>query len=320
MTLVLIRKLLRDARWALLVVCLLLCAFQMIWVKATQRVTTQVAPMFQVMAKKQNKRLEDVERQLFSGPGRIMQSVIGGDQLKFEKAQDVLSIGYVHPLMQVLFCLWAIGRAAGAVAGEIDRGTMELLLAQPVPRSRVVLAHLGADLLLIPVLCLSLWGGLWAGTSLVGDLQPDLEAFKDFPLAIQEVDPQFLKIDVWQFGLPLVNVAGLLFAVGGVTMWVSATGRYRWRVIGFATVIMLVQFIFNIIGQIWESVGWLRPLSVFYYYQPQSIALRGNWSVSLAPLGLPVDVPVMLVLIAVGAIGYGMALRTFQRRDLPAPL
>jgi ABC-2 type transport system permease protein len=320
MTLVLIRKLLRDARWALLVVCILLCAFQMVWVKATQRVTTQVAPMFQVMAKKQNKKLEDVERQLFSGPGRIMQSVIGGDQLKFEKAQDVLSIGYVHPLMQVLFCLWAIGRAAGAVAGEIDRGTMELLLAQPVPRSRVILAHLCADLLLIPVLCLSLWGGLWAGTSLVGELKPDMEVFKDFPLAIQEVDPQFLKIDVAKFGLPLVNVAGLLFAVSGITMWISAAGRYRWHVIGFATVIVLVQFVLNIIGQIWESVAWLRPLSVFYYYQPQTIALRGNWSVSLTPIGLSVEAPVMLVLIGVGAIGYAMALRTFQRRDLPAPL
>src|ERR1044071_1308474 len=138
MTLVLIRKLLRDSRWALLVVCLLLAGFQMIWVKMTQRVVTQLAPMLPVGAQARKKKIEDVEKQIFSGPGRAMQSVIGGDQLSFQKAQDVLSISYVHPLMQVLFCLWAIGRSAGAIAGEIDRGTMELLLAQPVPRSRVV--------------------------------------------------------------------------------------------------------------------------------------------------------------------------------------
>ncbi len=111
MTIALVRKLLRDYRWALLAVALLLFGFEMIWVKATQRVTTQMAPMFQAMALKLNKRIEDVEKQFFSGPGRVAQSIIGGDQLKFQRAQDVLSIGYVHPLIQILFCMWAIGRA-----------------------------------------------------------------------------------------------------------------------------------------------------------------------------------------------------------------
>ena len=49
---------------------------------------------------------------------------------------DMLSIGYVHPLMQTIFCIWAVGRASGAIAGEMDRGTMELLLAQPLARGR----------------------------------------------------------------------------------------------------------------------------------------------------------------------------------------
>ena len=36
--------------------------------------------------------------------------------------------------------------------------------------------------MLIPLLCLSMWAGLCLGTSIVGELQPDYEAFKDFPL------------------------------------------------------------------------------------------------------------------------------------------
>jgi ABC-2 type transport system permease protein len=320
MTIVLIRKLLRDVRWGLLVVALLLFGFQMFWVKATERVTTQVAPMFQVMARSQNKKIEDVEKQLFRGPGRVMQSVIGGDQLKFEKAQDVLSIGYVHPLIQVLFCLWAIGRAAGAIAGEIDRGTMELLLAQPLPRNRVILAHLGADAILIPILCLSLWGGLWVGSLLVGEFKPDTEAFKAFPLAAREVDPALLRMDVSQFGPPLLNVAALLFAISGLTMWLSAAGRFRWRVIGIAVVLVLIQFVMNVVGQIWDQVAFVRPLSIFYYYQPQQIALHRSWSVSLDPLGLQARMPMLVVLLGLGAIGYFMGLWTFQRRDLPAPL
>jgi ABC-2 type transport system permease protein len=250
----------------------------------------------------------------------VVQSVIGGDQLKFQKAQDVLSIGYVHPLMQVLFCLWAIGRSAGAIAGEIERGTMELLLAQPVPRWRVVVAHFLADVLLIPILCLSLWGGLWFGITLVGELHPDPEAFKALPMPPKEVDPEILKMDVSAFGAPLLNVAAFLFAVGGLTMWLSAAGRSRWRVIGFAALIMVIQFIMNIIGQIWDTVSFLRPLSLFYYYQPQQIALRGSWSVPLDPIGRHIHISMVFVLLAVGAAGYGLALRTFVRRDLPAPL
>ena len=205
-------------------------------------------------------------------------------------------------------------------AGEIDRGTMELLLAQPVPRWRLVMAHLGADIILIPILCLSLWAGLWTGAALVGEIRPDPEALADFPAAATETNAELLKIDVSAFGAPLANVAGLIFAVSGLTMWWSAAGRSRWRVIGGAAVFVLVQFIMNIVGQIWEQAAFLRPLSLFYYYQPQQIALRGGWSVPLAPMGIDMHMPMLLVLVAVGALGYALALRVLTRRDLPAPL
>jgi ABC-2 type transport system permease protein len=129
-----------------------------------------------------------------------------------------------------------------------------------------------------------------------------------------------LVINRWAFGPPLLNIAGLLFAISGVTMWLSARGRFRWRVIGVAAVIALVQFVMNVIGQIWEDVAFLRPLSIFYYYQPQRIILSGSWSVPVHALGLAVHVPMLLVLVGVGAIGYGLALRAFTRRDLPSPL
>lgn len=320
MTIALVRKLLRDYRWALLAVALLLFGFEMIWVKATQRVTTQMAPMFQAMATKLNKRIEDVEKQFFSGPGRVAQSIIGGDQLKFQRAQDVLSIGYVHPLIQILFCMWAIGRAAGAISGEIERGTMELLLAQPLPRSHVIAAHLCMDLLLIPILCLSMWGGLWAGHELVGELTPDPEVLQKFPIPIKEIDPKLLHLDLWKFGPPLANSAAFLFAVSGLTMAISALGRSRWRVIGFTTLILITQFIANIIGQIWDSIAFLRPFTLFYYYQPQQIALNNVWSASLEPIGVAGRVPVLAVLFGVGIIGYLLAWRIFAKRDLPAPL
>ena len=84
-----------------------------------------------------------------------------------------------------------------------------------------------------------------------------------------------------------------------------------------------VQFLVNVIGQLWDGLAFLRPFSVFYYYEPQSINLRGVWTVDpgLAWSGRPlISVNVILVLVLVGAIGYAMALRTFVKRDIPAPL
>jgi ABC-2 type transport system permease protein len=323
MTITLIRKLLRDLRVALLVVAVLLGGFQCLWVKITQRTSGELVPLFLGLAAVGKMKPEILEKFLFKGPGKIMQTLMGGESIQLDHAMHMLSIGYVHPLMQTIFCIWAIGRAAGAIAGEIDRGTMELLLAQPVPRGRLVLAHLCVDLLTIPVLCLALWGGTWLGTWLVGPIEPNLEGLGELAKFVR-VDPEALRLYPAAIGPGLVNVFALIFAVSGYTMWISAAGRFRWRVMGAAVLLTLVQFLINVIGQLWDVVAPLRPLTVFFYYQPQQIILSGRWTVDLGQAwngGQPLyHVNGIAVLLLVGVVGYALALGTFSRRDLPAPL
>src|SRR5437667_4519235 len=145
MTGALVLKLLRDVPTPLVVVMLMLAGFQCLWVKITQRTVTQISPFFSTLAARAGASQKAVEDVIFGGPGKIAQTMVGGESVHFERAMDVLSIGYVHPLMQIIFCIWAIGRATSAVAGEIDRGTMELLLAQPIRRPSILLAHLVVD-------------------------------------------------------------------------------------------------------------------------------------------------------------------------------
>jgi ABC-2 type transport system permease protein len=323
MTGTLLGKLLRDIRLPLLVVALLLLGFQMLWVKITQRMSGELIPLFAGLAAAQKLKLADLEQIVFRGPGQIMQTLMGGENVMIENAMHMLSIGYVHPLMQTIFCIWAIGRAAGAISGEIDRGTMELLLAQPVPRGRLILAHGCVDLLVIPLLCLSLWAGTFLGSWVVGPIeirQAELAKMR-IPLS---VDREALQIHPGAIGPGLWNVGALIFAVSGYTMWISAAGRFRWRTLGVAVLLTLLQFLINVIGQLWDVAAPLRPFTVFFYYQPQSIILSHRWTVDLGQAwngGQPLlGVNVIAVLAAVGAIGYAMALWTFARRDLPAPL
>jgi ABC-2 type transport system permease protein len=341
---ILIRKLLRDVWPALAAVCFLLAAFQCLWFKVTQRICGDLVPLLTALSRRGGVDVEAVQNVIFQGPGQILRTLMGGERIQFDNAMDMLSIGYVHPLMQTIFCIWAIGRAAGAIAGELDRGTMELLMAQPLPRSRLVLAHLCVDAATIPILCLSLWAGNWLGDWLLGPIEAQtlpalpikpayLVELGPFKIRLQDPRPTMPALDTETtdrlavspsaFGPALWVVGGLIFAVSGATMWLSAAGRFRWRVLGVTVLIALVQFLVNLIGQMWDAMEWLRPLTIFYYYQPQQLILGERWTVSLSEWngGQPLaTVPMPLVLYGVGLLGYGMALWTFNRRDLPGPL
>jgi ABC-2 type transport system permease protein len=302
----LLRKLLRDLRLGLAVVFLLLAAFEALWAKVTDRIAKELVPQLTKFVPMPNL----VEILFKQGPGKLLQTLMGGESINLAEVPAMLSVGYVHPLVQAILCVWAIGRAASAIVGEIDRGTMELLLAQPVARYRVVLAHLVVDLITIPLLCLAMWAGTWLGAWLTGMVQLDA------PLT------SHTSVNPWLFGPALPNVAALLFAVSGYTMWLSARGRFRGPVLGAAVLITLLQFLVNLIGQLWDDVAWLRPFTVFYYYQPQSTILKQRWTIDLSGVwwsGCPA-VPGVAVLAAVGLVGYALALNAFCRRDLPAPL
>jgi len=84
-----------------------------------------------------------------------------------------------------------------------------------------------------------------------------------------------------------------------------------------------VQFLINVVGQLWDAIALLRPLTVFYYYQPQQIILQRNWLIDLSKvwnIGDTAGINGVAVLVLVGVIGYALAFWTFCRRDLPAPL
>ena len=308
MTFVLVRKLLRDIRVPLLVVALLLLGFECLWAKVTQRITEELIPQI-----RQWVPLVELGKVLFQGSGKLLQTIMGGESIRLDHIADMLSVGLVHPLTITIIGVWSVGRATGAVAGEIDRGTMELILAQPLARFRLILAHFLVDCVVIPVLCLAVWGGLWLGVWMVGCLEVGAPVDTDDPI----VDPT-------HFGPALWNMGALMFAISGYTMWLSALGRQRGKVMGLAVLISLLQFILNVIGQLWDTVARFRIFNVYYYYQPQQIALQEKWTVSVSAPWLdgPVlgEVHVLLVLGAVGAAGYSLALWTFCRRDVPAPL
>ena len=292
---ILIRKLIRDVWLALVVMLLLLFAFQLLWAKVTQRIAGEVLGRFGELGID----VAMLRSIIFTESGKIIQTLMGGETIALERGADMMSIAYVHPLTQLILCVWAIGRAAGALAGEIDRGTMELLLAQPIRRVHVVLAHLAVDALAIPSLALTLWLGTTVGVHLVG---------------LADSNVAQLRVDPMRFWPAALGVMALVFAVSGSTMALSSLGRLRSRVLGLAVLVMLVQFLVNVVSQLWPPMETLRPWTIFYYYQPQEMILKENW-MSLSSVWFR-----LTVLTGIGVVGYVFAACWFCRRDLPAPL
>ena len=326
MTGVLVGKLLRDARWPLLAVCALLFIFSALWVKIAQRVTTEIAPFFSVLGQAQGIGKEVFDEVLFKGPGKVSQAVMGGADIQFERPNDFLAVELLHPVVVILAGLWAVGRAGAALAGELDRGTLELLLSQPVPRHRLVAAHLLVDAVVIPAVCLSVWAGTRTGLALVGPFDVDYSVLTKLPPQVQafvKKGPPTLAVDAGRQGFALVNLAALMYAQSGLTMLISAATRSRTRAVGVATLAGVLMFAANVVGQLWDAAAVVRPLTVFFYYQPQQIWLAGVWTVDLGtvwPAAGHVPVPAVGVLGVTGAAGYLAAGWWFGRRDLPAPL
>ena len=49
-----------------------------------------------------------------------------------------------------------------------------------------------------------------------------------------------------------------------------------------AILLTLVQFLVNLIGQMWDFAALFRPLTIFYYFQPQKVILGQGWTVDFS--------------------------------------
>jgi ABC-2 type transport system permease protein len=193
-----------------------------------------------------------------------------------------LAFGWVHPFALMMLAVWVVRVGAGSLAGEIGRGTMDLLVARPVARAALVAATALWLLAGLAVLCLVGWTGLALGIRMrpLGGAGPgELAA--------------------------VVLACWLLFAAaGGLTLAISAVHRSAGSATAWAAGVLSVSFALDFIARAWEPLTWARPLSIFAYYAPQQVVMRG-----LAPG----DATALAVVAAASTL---LAFGAFQWRDL----
>ncbi|MEE8458228.1 MAG: ABC transporter permease subunit [Phycisphaerales bacterium] len=214
----------------------------------------------------------------------IIQALLGadvGDQLV---PQTFVAIAWVHPTVLALVWTQAIVFCTRVPAGEIDRGTIDMLLGLPVSRWQVYVAEtivfLGSGLVM---LLMALIGHRLGIMSVAAEDRPGI-------------------------GTMLVIVANLycmFVAVGGLAFMVSAIGYRRGRAISVVFGILIFSFMLNFLVQFWAPARVFAFLGVLNYYQPLPTVRTGDW-----PIG---D---MLALLAFGAVFWTAGGFWFARRDI----
>lgn len=204
-----------------------------------------------------------------------------------------LALAFVDPLVHLAFVVWGISRGSDTVSGEVERGTMEMLLAQPVSRLAVYLSKSAVTVAGLVVLAVALWCGLAMGIRTVPEVTGDVASSL--------------------FALAAANVLGLGFAVAGIAALVSSLDRYRWRTVGIMGGFYAVSIILKVIARMAPGWQWLGYASIFTAFEPQRLVADSAeaWTLLGQYNG---------VLMGVGLLCYLAGAMVFCHRDLPAPL
>ena len=196
----------------------------------------------------------------------------------------VLSFGWNHPIAHALLGAVAITLAARAIAGEIETGAIELVMAQPISRTGYFAAHVSFGAGAIAAV---LAGGL-LGTAL-GQQVFSLNAF-----GMERLAALFLNAFVLQL------------AIYALTLAASAAGREAGRAALVGVLFTVLSFLVNVIAALWDKASFAKPWSLHAYYDPREILTQGHLPASS-----------VLILAVFSAVAMTAAFVRFLRRDLP---
>ncbi len=203
-----------------------------------------------------------------------------------------VALAFVDPVVVLAATVWGITRGSDAVSGQVERGTMEMLLAQPVTRRAVFFTQACATTAGAAVLCSVLLAAVWTAVSF---------------------GPWAGKVEPERFVPAVLNVFGLMVCMAGITAAVSAADSYRWRTIGILCGFYVFSILAKLVGRMSGIFSWVGYLSVFNAYEPQRLVggAADAWRLLAVYDG---------VLLGVGVLGFVIGGIIFSRRDLPAPL
>ena len=183
------------------------------------------------------------------------------------------------PLMLAIYAVFYCG---GIVSREAERGTLDLLLSQPLARHKLVVSKTATFLSMAAALLVVSWIGIAIGLAAIGT-----------------------SVDLGRVAVShLALVPVILSFAGGCTL-ISCLYLDPRRSLAVAGGIIAGMFMLNFMAPSLGSFRWLENLSLFHHVDSLEVLLKGtvNWT------GVAVHLSVAVATL-------GTALAVFERRDL----
>ena len=215
---------------------------------------------------------------------RTLMGALLGTPISADMGAEVLqAIPWVHPLVLLIFFAHEITISSRLPAGEIDRGTIDLLLGLPVSRRQVFDVYSSVWAASGILLLAAAHAGNCAGGALAGASMPEAS----------------------RQAITIANAYCLYVSIGCLGFLVSSASNRRGRAIGLVLAIVVISFLINFLADFWKPAHHISFLSLLSYYRPFFTLQKGA-----TPLG---DMTVLLV----SAIVFWAAGRVvFQHRDI----
>lgn len=200
----------------------------------------------------------------------------------FSTIESFLAVEHYSLMWPLLLIVLLISFGSAALAGEVEKGTVEILLAQPLSRFKVFFAKYFAGLLLLSIFVL-------------------FSVFSLAPLA------QIYKIDFCLAKSWKMMVVGGFFGLSifSLTMMLSAFLSERGRVASISGGILLLMYALNILAKLRENLENLKYFSLFHYYDYNAALLENR-----------IDFSNILTFLAVSLICTLTGLFVFVKRDI----
>jgi ABC-2 type transport system permease protein len=162
---------------------------------------------------------------------------------------------FMAPLALAFFPILA---SAGAIAGAEERGTIDVLLGNPIPRWQLIV-------------------GQFVGTAIstVG-IVAILGLFTWIPAALLEID-----LSIGRTAEAVLNLWPLCLFFGGLAMLCSAIFHRRVLAIAIPGAVLIAMYFVNALGNTVEDLESAQPFSVFHYYG-SAIEHGIDWGTSVA--------------------------------------
>ncbi|MFK7765922.1 MAG: ABC transporter permease subunit [Mariniblastus sp.] len=192
---------------------------------------------------------------------------------------------FTHAMILLISWSTIIATTTRVTAGEIEKGTADLLLSLPVTRREVYLSTSLVWLLSAMILAVCPVMGVWIG------------------LQVFETEEAIL---IRRFFPPAVNFFFVLIAVGGISSMFASLVDRRGLAIALIAGFLISSVVLNFVEPFIPVLSKIRWLGLLSYFRPVDVVRSGEWP--WFAFGS---------LFAIGAVTWAFGMTVFCRRDIP---